>query len=210
MRPLRYSQADEQARPKGTRIGLCEGGFTLFEIILVLGFLGLLLTIVIPRIGLLQDAGTASRTLIGLIHTLKGHAVSSQQVWRLHLDLDQGQYWVTAVFADGERIPLDPRYEKRFELPVGVKFERAVTVFQGRRETGTVYLQVFPNGYPETAIISLRDQDGNRNLVALHISNLTGHIRVSDMDVDIVPLPPLPEYVRPLLFPEIYGGNLSV
>jgi type II secretory pathway pseudopilin PulG len=199
-----------QMHPKGARRGSCEGGFTLFEIILVLGFLGLLLTIVIPRIGLLQDAGSASRTLIGLIHTLKGHAVSSQQVWRLHLDLDQGQYWVTAVFTDGERIPLDPKFEKRFELPVGVKFERAVTVFQGRRETGTVYLQIFPNGYPEAAIISLRDQDGNRNLVALHVSNLTGQIRVSDVDVDIVPLPPLPEYVRPLLFPEIYGGNLSV
>lgn len=210
MRAWRYSQADAEGRPKRTGRGLCEGGFTLFEIILVLGFLGLLLTIVIPRIGLLQDAGTAGRTLIGLIHTLKGHAVSSQQVWRLHLDLDQGQYWVTAVFADGERLPLDPRYEKRFDLPIGVKFERAVTVFQGRRETGTVYLQVFPNGYPEAAIISLRDQDGNRNLVALHISNLTGHIRVSDVDVDLAPLPPLPEYVRPLLFPDIYGGNLSV
>lgn len=189
---------------------LREGGFTLFEIMLVLGFLGLLLTIVIPRIGLLQDARTASRTLIGLIYALKGHAVSSQQVWRLHLDLDQGQYWVTAVFDDGERIPLDPRYEKRFELPVGVKFERAVTVFQGRRETGMVYLQIFPNGYPEAAIISLRDQDANRNLVALHVNNLTGQIRVSDVDVDLAPLPPLPEYVRPLLFPEIYGGNLSV
>jgi type II secretory pathway pseudopilin PulG len=189
---------------------LCEGGFTLFEIILVLGFLGLLLAIVMPRIGLLQDAGTASRSLIGLIDTLKANAVSSQQVWRLHMDLDQGQYWVTVVFADGERIPLDPRYEKRLELPSGVKFERAVTVFQGRRETGTVYVQIFPNGYPEAAIISLRDLDANRNLVALHVSNLTGQIRVRDVDVDVAPLPPLPEQVRPLLFPDIYGGNLTV
>lgn len=207
---MRSSQADTEAWPYRMGRGSHEGGFTLFEIILVLGLLGLLLAIVVPRIGLLQDAGTAGRSLIGLIHTLKGQAVSSQQVWRLHLDLDQGQYWVTTVFADGERIPLDPRYEKRFELPVGVKFERAVTVFQGRRETGTVYVQILPNGYPEAAIISLRDLDDNRTLVALHVSNLTGQIRVSDVDVDLAPLPPLPEYVRPLLFPEIYGGNLSV
>lgn len=196
------------------RIGC--GGFTIMEIMLVLGLVGLLLGIVVPRLGFFEDASFASRKLIGMVHTLRTTAPLSQQTWRLYLDLDQGQYWAMVVTPDGEKVPRDARFQdgdietlpRRIELPRGVRFERAMTATHGRRESGQVYVQVFPSGLPEPALITVMDTD--KSVLALHVSPLTGAIRVSDTEIEVPPMPPLPEQIRPLLFPETYGGSISL
>lgn len=203
--------------------GACPGGrlrqshgFTLLEIVLTLGLLGLLLGIVVPRFGWFENAASASRKLIGLVHTLRTTAPLTQQTWRLYLDLDQGQYWAMVVTPEGEKVPRDARFQdpdletlpKRLALPSGVRFDRVTTATQGLRQSGQVYVQVLPSGLPEPAVIILSDTD--RSLLALHLSPLTGLTRVSDEELEPLPMPPLPEQVRSLLFPETYGGNITL
>ncbi len=193
-----------------------EGGFSLMEIILVLGLLALLFGIVVPRFDWLDNAASASRKLIGMVHTLRATAPLSRQTWRLYLDLDQGQYWAMVVTPEGEQVPRDARFQdadfqtvpRRHTLPSGVRFERVTTAAHGQRQSGQVYLQVFPSGLPESALIIVSDTD--RSLLALHVDPLTGLIRVSDEEMEPPRMPPLPEQVRPFLFPETYGGALSL
>lgn len=193
-----------------------QGGFTLLEIVLTLGLLALFMGMVIPRLGWFDNAATTSRKLIGMVHTLRTVAPLTQQTWRLYLDLDQGHYWVMVMTPQGEAVPKDARFQdpdletmpRRTTLPNGVRFERATTATQGQRQSGQVFVQFPPSGLPEPASIILRDTD--MSLLALHVSPLTGLVRVSDEEIDPIPLPPLPEQIRPLLFPETYGGSISL
>lgn len=186
------------------------------EIILVLGLLALLFGIVVPRFGWFENATSASRRLISMVQTLRTTAPLSQQPWRLHLDLDQGQYWAMLVTPEGEQVPKDARFQdpeiltmpRRHQLPRGVRFERVTTAAQGQRQSGQVYLQVLPSGLPESAVVVLGDEDSS--LLALHVSPLTGLIRVSDEELEPPRMPPLTEQVRPFLFPETYGGGISL
>ncbi len=193
-----------------------QSGFTLLELVLALGLLALFFGIVVPRFGWFDNAASASRKLIGMVDTLRTTAPLTQQTWRLYLDLDQGQYWAMVVTPEGEKVPRDARFQdpdvetvpRRLALPSGVRFERTTTATQGLRQSGQVFLQVLPSGLPEPALIVLSDTD--HSLLALHVSPLTGLIRVSDEEVEPVPMPPLPEQIRPLLFPETYGGSVSL
>lgn len=202
-------------RPCAGRRG-SQGGFTLLEIVLTLGLLALFMGMVIPRLGWFENAASTSRKLIGMVHTLRTVAPLTQQTWRLYVDLDQGQYWVMVMTPQGEAVPKDARFQdpemetipRRTTLPSGVRFERITTASHGQRQSGQVFVQFPPTGLPEPATIILRDTD--MSLLALHVSPLTGLVRVSDTEVDPIPMPPLPEQIRPLLFPETYGGSISL
>ncbi|MFO0773583.1 MAG: type II secretion system protein [Nitrospiraceae bacterium] len=202
-------------RLRGSRLPN-QRGFTLIEIVLTLGLLALVIGIAVPRFGWFENAATASRKLIGVIHTLRTVAPLTQQTWRLYLDLDQGQYWAMVMTPEGEQVPKDVRFQdpeietlpRRMLLPAGVRFERTTTATQGLRQSGQVFLQVPPTGLPEPALLVLSDTD--RTLLALHVSPLTGLVRVSDQELEPIPMPPLPEQIRPLLFPDTYGGSISL
>src|SRR5262249_33877362 len=74
-------------------------GFTLLELSLVLFILGLLVAVVVPRLGDLRGARleSSARRLAALVRYLNGEAAFSSQLYRLNYDLDKQAYWVSVL-----------------------------------------------------------------------------------------------------------------
>src|SRR5262245_35949655 len=77
-------------------------GFTLLELSLVMFIIGLLLTIVVPRLGDLSGTRleSSARRLAALARYLNGEAAFKSQLYRLNYDLDKRAYWVSSLTAN--------------------------------------------------------------------------------------------------------------
>jgi prepilin-type N-terminal cleavage/methylation domain-containing protein len=95
-------------------------GFTLIELILVLGLLGLLMLLALPAFQSLLE-GTAKREtarLTGVIRLLRNEAVLTRRPFRLVIDLRQAEYFV-------EERTLDGKYVERHEPSALAKYRFA-------------------------------------------------------------------------------------
>lgn len=75
---------------------LSQSGFTLLEIIIVLGIFGSIAAIILPNIGLTigSQMSMALRDLAGTMRATYDNAVLSGRINRLAMNLKSGEYWV--------------------------------------------------------------------------------------------------------------------
>lgn len=73
-----------------------ESGFTLIEIMVVIGLMGLIMTLFLPGIGmaLKVNINNSSRELATVIRAAHDEAILKGQVYRVAFDIDRGEYWV--------------------------------------------------------------------------------------------------------------------
>ncbi|MEW6056746.1 MAG: prepilin-type N-terminal cleavage/methylation domain-containing protein [Bdellovibrionota bacterium] len=71
-------------------------GFTLVEVLIVIGLIALIMSFVVPNLGmaLKVNLGNSSRELATLIRSTHDEAVLKGTVHRVVFDLDRSQYWV--------------------------------------------------------------------------------------------------------------------
>ena len=155
-------------------------GFTLIEIILVILIIGLVTSLVMPRINAFTggDLRGTTRHLAGTFRYLTEESATTKKRFRLHYDLKEGTYWVETQNDEGEFVQDGG---KKF-LPRGVSFEDVVTLQQGKVTSGESFTDFFPLGV-ENTILHLRDRGGH--LFSLIVNPLTGRMRVVDRYVDI-------------------------
>jgi prepilin-type N-terminal cleavage/methylation domain-containing protein len=86
----RGPRALEHGRPRR------DAAFTLIEIMIVIGLIGLVMTLALPGIGLAlkENLNNASRELATLIRAAHDESVLKGAVYRVVFDIDKGQYWV--------------------------------------------------------------------------------------------------------------------
>ena len=176
-------------------------GFTLVEIIIVIALQGLVLSLVLPRMGTAGNVSSASRQLIGMIRALSLTASATQKTHRLYLDLDQQTYWAVVVESDGERPPVDAFLAQRVSLPASIQFRDATTLRQGKLGTGRAMIQFYPTGRAERSVIHL--SDAAPTTLTLVLNPLTGGVQVSDGYMEPNPVQPVAEQFRPLLLPGV-------
>jgi general secretion pathway protein H len=174
-------------------------GFTLVEMILVIALLGLVLAIVLPRVGVAATAAAASRQLAGMMHALYLAAPATQKVHRLYLDLDERSYWAMTVESEGERQPRDPALTRRVMLPPEVRFRDAMTASQGKIAIGRAIIHFYPTGRTDRSVVHLMDD--SHTTLTLVLNPLTGTVQILDGYKDPNPTQPVPEQYRPFLFP---------
>lgn len=179
------------------RHALCSpAGFTLLEMLIALFLLGGVLAVVLPRISFEEDLRSTGRKLVGLLRTFQGQAATDQKPLRLHLDLDQGLYWMMVIEGKEERLPLDPAWKTPRTLPESIRLTE-VSIGQDKRMGGRASVTFFPNGRIEPVIMYLMDKQNN--LLGVAVDSLTGSIRVSDERFDPPPNRFIPDRVKVLL-----------
>jgi prepilin-type N-terminal cleavage/methylation domain-containing protein len=162
-------------------------GFTLLELSLVLFIIGLLVTVIVPRLGDLSGTRleSSARRLAALARYLNGEAAFSSQLYRLNYDLDKRVYWVS-VLATSQNAPefiVDTSLLARpVQLPPSVTFVDIQVPSAGRVSTGQVFTHFYPQGYTDPTTIHLRDQ--HSRVVTVTIPPLPAEVRVFEGYVD--------------------------
>ncbi len=162
-------------------------GFTLLELSLVLFIIGLLVTVIMPRLGDLSGTRleSSAQRLAALVRYLNGEAAFSSQLYRLNYDLDKRIYWVSVLAADRdarEFIPDISPLARPVQLPASITFVDVHVPSAGRVSTGQVYTHFYPQGYTDPTVIHLRDQ--HSRVVTVTIPPLPTEVGIYEGYVD--------------------------
>jgi prepilin-type N-terminal cleavage/methylation domain-containing protein len=162
-------------------------GFTLLELSLVLFIIGLLVTVIIPRLGDLSGTRleSSARRLAALARYLNGEAAFRSQLYRLNYDLAKRAYWVSVLVANqnAPEFIIDTSLLSRpVQLPPSITFVDIHVPGAGRVSTGQVYTHFYPQGYTDPTTIHLRDQ--HSRVVTVTIPPLPAEVGVSEGYVD--------------------------
>lgn len=145
-----------------------RAGFTLAELAVVLVLIGVVLSVVLPRFGGLQDEErlrTATRRLTGLALEAHSQAVTEARPFFLCLDLDLSRSWLSTVRPG----PIgDAGRESRiFSLPRGVVIQDSIHSSRGLVKAGRVSFAYWPQGGSEPGAIHVQNADKERMTIFL-------------------------------------------
>lgn len=160
-----------------------DRGFTLLELSLVLLILGVLFTLLVPRLRNVADVrltSTAER-LAATARYLFAEAAFTGQVYRLHYNLDKHTYWVTVLdlAQDSPEFIQDPApLSRQVIFSSDVTFADVTLPSLGAIVAGEVFTHFYPQGYVDPTVIHLHNQRGRFSTVI--IPPLTGEARVYD------------------------------
>jgi type II secretory pathway pseudopilin PulG len=180
------------------------GGFTLLEIILVLFLLAGLLGLIVPRLSIGDNLGSAGRRWVGALKSFQEMAMGTQKTVRLYIDLDKGIYWPMVIDGNQEKVPIDATWATPSSLPESVRFSD-VQVGALHKTSGRAEFFFYSNGRIDPATIHLTDA-GN-NVMGILIEPTTSLIRVTDQRIEPSRPWTIPERIRPLLLPGSTGSQ---
>jgi Tfp pilus assembly protein FimT len=159
-------------------------GFTLIELTIIIVILGVMLSLIIPRLGEIGEANLkrSARHLTGMIRYLRDESQATKTVYRLHFDVPGGRYWTDAMTLTSEQT-LEFR---RFQSVIGAEGSLAgQTSFRDVKVAGhpdDPYIQFTPDGWVEPAFIHLQDGEG-RDFTLL-VNPLMGSTELSEGYID--------------------------
>jgi len=144
-------------RPK--QVAQATGGFTLLELIVVLGLVGVLLGLAAPSLkGFFASRQTADAAaqILALTQLAGSRAAAQGTVYRLNIDPQTNTYWLT-VQEEGAFVDLGCEFGRRFLLPEG-------TTIRVQSPWGDAsplsYIEFYPSGRTEEATIELQGRQG--------------------------------------------------
>ena len=180
---LRFTLHAPRLTPRVSR----SPGFTLLELSLALFIIGILVTVVVPRLGGIERARleTSAQRLAALVRYLNGEAAFRGRTYRIHYDLDQHRYGVqvltptqgTKTFAVDES-PLS----RVVQLPTSITFADIRVPSVGYVRAGHVFTHFYPQGYTDPTVIHLRDRQ--LRMMTVIIPPITGEAAVYEGYVD--------------------------
>jgi len=137
---------------------MAPAGFTLLELIVVLGLVGVLLALAAPSLrGFFASRQTADAAaqMLALTQLAGSRAAAQGSVYRLNIDPQTGTYWLTVQDA-GTFADLGTEFGRRFRLPEGT----TVRAWSPSGETTMEYIEFHPSGRTEEAVIELQGRQG--------------------------------------------------
>lgn len=151
-------------------------GFTLIELTIVIVILGVMLALVIPRLGELGEANLkqSARHLTGMIRFLKDESQAKKEVYRLRFDVPEGRYWAEAfvILSTSEKIGEFRRLTSAMATEGSVAGQTTLRDVKVASHPDDPFIQFTPDGWVEPALIHLRDGEGRD--FTLMVNPLTG------------------------------------
>ncbi len=118
------------------------GGFTLIELAIVLVVIGVLLSLVVPKLADIDNANLkrSARHLTGMIRFLRDESQAKKTVYRLRFDIPGGRYWAEALRETSDN---------------SVEFMRATSAIGGEGSLSgrTTFRDVTVGGHPDDPYI---------------------------------------------------------
>lgn len=204
IRPTTSSQSKKLSLFYGSPVAN-EQGFTLIEILMVLGIVVLVLNFGIPVVSRItgQNINTSARKLISLVRGVRTDAILLNSIYRIKLDLEDNTYLVEsqkqpgllsessllsvqpdpkaqknapAPTDDGGFAPADKYFKEPMPLPRGVAFKGILKEKEGTVVKGLAYIYFFPNGLNEKAILYLNSSTAKEGGYSLYIHPTAGKV----------------------------------
>lgn len=133
-----------------------RAGFTLAELTIVLVLIGIVLSVVLPRISGFDDNERLRRSvrrLAGQSVEAFSQAVTKSRPWFFCLDLDQGETWLSTVLPGREGRP--GLASDVYRLPEGVRLTEVHHPVEGEVNDGRLAFGYWPQGGSEPGEIHL-------------------------------------------------------
>jgi len=164
-----------------------KAGFTLLELSLTLFIIGLLVTMLLPRLGDIGGARleSSARRLAAVVRYVNGEAAFSGQVYRIRYDLAEQTYTVQVLVPSrgATEFVADPApMSHSVTLPSGIAFADVHVSQAGRMNTGQVFTHFYPQGYVDPTVVHLQDQQAQ--MMTVIIPPVTGEAKVYEGYVD--------------------------
>jgi prepilin-type N-terminal cleavage/methylation domain-containing protein len=156
-------------------------GFTLIELTIVIVILGVMLSLIIPRLGELGEANLkqSARHLTGMIRFLQDDAQARKAVYRLRFDVTEGRYWIEVLtFNLIDKTSEFKRYSSEMATESTLTGQTTFRDVQVASHPDDPYIQFSPNGWVEHALIHIRDGE-NRDFTLL-VNPLTGNTELRE------------------------------
>ncbi len=149
-------------------------GFTLIEIAIVIVVLGIMISLVIPRLGEIGEANLkrSARHLTGMIRFLRDDAQAKKTVYRLKFDIQSGRYWAEALTVTSDQTTEFKRLQSVLANEGSLSGQTTFKDVQAGSHPDEPYILFTPDGWVEKAFIHLRD--GNDKDFTLVVQPLTG------------------------------------
>ena len=159
-------------------------GFTLIELTIVIVVLGIMLGLIIPRLGELGEANLkrSSRHLTGMIRFLRDDAQAKKAVYRLRFDVQGGRYWPEVMITTPEQAVEFRKYSSEM---AGEGELSGSTTFADVRVSShpeDPYILFTPDGWVERAFIHLKD--GDDKPFTLIVNSLTGDTELREGQIE--------------------------
>jgi type II secretion system protein H len=152
-----------RARIKGLVVATQKKeGFTLIELMIVIAVLGVMLTLVIPRLGELGEANMkrSARHLTGMIRYLRDESQARKAVYRLRFDVQGGRYWAEVMAQTSDKTVEFRPVQSAIGSGGSLSGQTTFRDVQAASHPDDPYIQFTPDGWVENAVIHLRDGDG--------------------------------------------------
>ena len=158
-------------------------GYTLVELIVVLVLIGLVLTLVAPRLrnALLSDnLKSAARKMMGIISNLRNEAIREQKDYVLHFDLNANRFWVSyGSMTDEDRTVAR---EEGSNFPSDIHIDDVWIKGEGKIVEGETRIRFTRRGYTQKSAIHLSSEDGRK--LTLELSPFLGKVKVINKYVE--------------------------
>jgi prepilin-type N-terminal cleavage/methylation domain-containing protein len=157
-----------------------EGGFTLIELTMVILVLGIILALVMPRLGGLIERQQMRRTINvirGTVRYLQARAALTKKIYRLTFDFERQIMYVCPLDRHSEACQQEAGLEVReFALPASIHLLDVISASGQKITEGFAATHFHPTGVAEPSVLHLIGDD--QQAITLAIEPLAGGLKV--------------------------------
>ncbi len=150
-------------KTKTLTVGILSSGFTLLELIVVIALIGMMLLFTLPSFHNVlgpDETKKLAQWIMVKTQTLKENAYRSQQLYSLHVSLDNGTLWITDESMSEEM--LENAGNQGFTLPDDHRIIDIEYPIKGKISSGETEICFYKGGYSDKVLIHVEDDDSNQ------------------------------------------------
>ena len=152
-------------------------GFTLIELTVVMALISIMFLVTLPRIKndiFVDQTKKTSRWLLTSVRYLKEASIRDQKDHTLHVDMDNGKFWITHILMTEEM--LEKPETGGLTLADGIRILDVSFAGHRKTTTGVAQIQFYAKGYSDNAMIHVVNE--NDRQLSYHIPPFLPHMKI--------------------------------